>query len=81
MTWYWIFTNFQIAIEKLDQQVCESVNKLNAIRHQRKNKQKKFEQLQKQVEQMTNETEEIQKTDIGETADAQVTGTWSWEIY
>ena len=52
--------------------MCESVNKLNAIRHQRKNKQKKLEQLQKHVEQMSKETEEIQKTDIGESPDAQV---------
>jgi hypothetical protein len=48
------------------------VNKLNAIRHQRKNKQKKLEQLQKNVESMSKETEEIQKTDIGESPDAQV---------
>ena len=61
----------RIAVEKLDQQVCESVNKLNSIRHQRKNKQKKLEQLQKHVEQMSKETEEIQKTDIGESPDAQ----------
>ena len=67
----------QIAVEKLDQQVCESVNKLNAIRHQRKNKQKKLEQLQKHVEQMSKETEEIQKTDIGESPDAQV----QWALY
>jgi hypothetical protein len=50
------------------------VNKLNAIRHQRKNKQKKLEQLQKNVESMSKETEEIQKTDIGESPDAQVRG-------
>jgi uncharacterized protein YjcR len=51
------------------------VNKLNAIRHQRKNKQKKLEQLQKNVESMSKETEEIQKTDIGESPDAQVRAT------
>lgn len=48
------------------------MNKLNAIRHQRKNKQKKLEELQKHVEHMSRETEEIQKTDIGESPDAQV---------
>lgn len=66
------FILVQIAIEKLDQQVCESVNKLNAIRHQRKNKQKTLEQLQNHVDRMSKETEEIQKTDIGESPDAQV---------
>ena len=63
---------FKVAVEKLDQQVCESVNKLNSVRHQRKNKEKKLERIQREVEQMSKETEEIQKTDVGESPDAQV---------
>ncbi|XP_046844613.1 outer dynein arm-docking complex subunit 3-like [Xenia sp. Carnegie-2017] len=59
------------AIEKLDQQVCESVNRLNAIRHQRKNKQKKLDKLQTEIDEMSRRTEEIQKSDMGESSEAQ----------
>ena len=62
----------RLSINKLDQQVCESIKKLNALKHQRSMKEKKLRELQTEYDQMVTDAEEAVNTDAGESADAQV---------
>lgn len=62
----------QAAINKLDQQVCESIKKLNALKHQRNMKEKKLRELQTEYDQMVTDAEDALNTDAGESEDAQV---------
>ena len=62
----------QAAITKLDQQVCEAVKKLNALKHQKNTRQKKLELLQTEYNQLVTDAEEVSNTDAGESAEAQV---------
>lgn len=59
------------AITKLDQQVCEAVKKLNALRHQKNTRQKKLEALQTEYNQLVTDAEEVSNTDAGESVEAQ----------
>ncbi|EDO35840.1 predicted protein [Nematostella vectensis] len=59
------------AINKLDQQVCESVKKMNALKHTRKVQEKKLKQLQTEYDQMVKDAEEAVNTDAGDSDDAQ----------
>jgi len=54
------------AIAKLDQQVCESKKRLNAMRHQFKMKEKKLSGLQTEYNQMLKDSETISLADTGE---------------
>ncbi|XP_066916489.1 outer dynein arm-docking complex subunit 3-like [Clytia hemisphaerica] len=54
------------AIAKLDQQVCESKKRLNAMRHQFKMKEKKLSALQTEFDQMTKDSETISLADTGD---------------
>lgn len=62
----------QAAINKLDQQVCESIKKLNALKHQRNVKEKKLRELSTEYDQMVTDAEDAVNTDAGESEDAQV---------
>jgi len=62
----------QAAITKLDQQVCEAVKKLNALRHEKNTRQKKLDLLQTEYNQLVTDAEEVSNTDVGESAEAQV---------
>lgn len=64
--------SMQAAVNKLDQQVCESIKKLNALKHQRNMKDKKLRALQTEYDQMVTDAEEAVNTDAGESDDAQV---------
>lgn len=68
----YIFFYLQAAITKLDQQVCEAVKKLNALRHQKNTRQKKLEALQTEYNQLVTDAEEVSNTDAGESVEAQV---------
>lgn len=59
------------AIIKLDQQVCEAVKRLNALRHQKNSHEKKLQALQTEYNQLITEAEEVSNTDAGESAEAQ----------
>jgi len=59
------------AIAKLDQQVCESKKKLNAMSHQQKMKEKKLAALQTEYNQMIKDAETVVLTDAGESKEAQ----------
>lgn len=59
------------AIIKLDQQVCEAVKRLNALRHQKNSHEKKLQALQTEYNQLITEAEEVSNTDVGESAEAQ----------
>lgn len=59
------------AIIKLDQQVCEAVKRLNALRHQKNSHEKKLQALQTEYNQLVTEAEEVSNTDAGESAEAQ----------
>lgn len=63
---------FQQAITIMDHKVCDTVKRLNSLRHHTANKQKKLEKLQTQYEQMVQDSSEAVATDKGESADAQV---------
>lgn len=65
-------SGIQAAITKLDQQVCEAVKRLNALRHQKNTRQKKLELLQTEYNQLVTDAEEVSSTDAGESAEAQV---------
>ena len=56
----------------MDFKVCDTVKRLNALRHQTASKQKKLEELQTQYNQMMKDASEAVATDKGESADAQV---------
>jgi len=59
------------AIAKLDQQVCESKKRLNALNHQRKMREKKLASLQTECDQMMKDSESVMLTDTGESNEAQ----------
>ena len=52
--------------------MCDTVKRLNALRHQTASKQKKLEELQTQYNQMMKDASEAVATDKGESSDAQV---------
>ena len=56
----------------MDFKVCDTVKRLNALRHQTASKQKKLEDLQTQYNQMMKDASEAIATDQGESQDAQV---------
>ncbi|XP_052790334.1 outer dynein arm-docking complex subunit 3-like [Mya arenaria] len=59
------------AITVMDYKVCDTVKRLNALRHQTATKQKKLEDLQTQYNQMQQDASEAVATDKGESSDAQ----------
>lgn len=59
------------AIIKLDQQVCEAVKRLNALRHQKNTRQNRLEMLETEYNQLITDAEEVSNTDAGESAEAQ----------
>lgn len=59
------------AITVMDFKVCDTVKRLNALRHQTASKQKKLEELQTQYNQMMKDASEAVATDKGESSDAQ----------
>jgi myosin heavy subunit len=59
------------AIAKLDQQVCESKKRFNALRHQCKVKEKKLAGLQTEHRQMVKDSETISQADTGESDESQ----------
>lgn len=56
----------------MDQQVCEAVKRLNALRHQKNTREKKLQQLQTEYNQLVTNAEVVSNTDAGESAEAQV---------
>jgi hypothetical protein len=56
----------------MDHKVCDTVKRLNALRHQTATKQKRLEDLQTQYGQMQKDASEAVNTDKGQSADAQV---------
>ena len=56
----------------MDFKVCDTVKRLNALRHQTACKQKKLEDLQTQYNQMMKDASDAVATDKGESQDAQV---------
>ena len=62
----------QEAIAKLDQQVCESKKRLNAMRHQFKMKEKKLSAFQTEFDQMTKDSETISLADTGDSDESRV---------
>lgn len=56
----------------MDQQVCEAVKRLNALRHQKNTREKKLQQLQTEYNQLVTDAEVVSNTDAGESAEAQV---------
>ena len=62
----------QQAITVMDYKVCDTVKRLNALRHQTATKQKRLEDLQTQYNQMQKDSSEAVATDKGESSDAQV---------
>jgi len=63
---------FQEAIAKLDQQVCESKKRLNAMRHQCKMKEKRLTAIQTEYNQMVKDSETISLADTGESDESRV---------
>ncbi|XP_033763026.1 coiled-coil domain-containing protein 151-like [Pecten maximus] len=59
------------AITIMDHKVCDTVKRLNNLRHQTASKQKRVETLQTKYEQMVQDSSEAVATDKGESADAQ----------
>ncbi|XP_052222822.1 outer dynein arm-docking complex subunit 3-like isoform X2 [Dreissena polymorpha] len=59
------------AITVMDYKVCDTVKRLNALRHQTATKQKRLEDLQTQYNQMQKDASEAVATDKGESSDAQ----------
>lgn len=59
------------AITIMDFKVCDTVKRLNALRHQTASKQKKLEELQTEYNQMQKDASEAVATDKGESGDAQ----------
>lgn len=62
----------------MDYKVCDTVKRLNALRHQSATKQKKLEDLQTQYSQMQKDASDAVATDKGESADSQV---HSWTFF
>ena len=62
----------QEAIGKLDQQVCETKKRLNALNHQCNMREKKLALLRTEQDQMQKDSETVILTDSGESDEAQV---------
>jgi hypothetical protein len=61
----------QTAIDKFDQQLCEKIKAFNALKHQTRQKEKTFEGLQTQLQQMIQDIEDVKSMDTGDSVDAQ----------
>lgn len=73
MTWRSVLNcNFQQAITVMDHKVCDTMKRLNALKHQTAQKQKRLEKLQTEYQQMVDDSSEAVATDKGESKDAQV---------
>ncbi|CAH1786887.1 unnamed protein product [Owenia fusiformis] len=59
------------AITTMDYKVCDTIKRLNALKHQTANKQKKLEEVQTQYNQMVKDASDAIETDSGESPDAQ----------
>ncbi|XP_065068944.1 outer dynein arm-docking complex subunit 3-like [Rhopilema esculentum] len=59
------------AIGKVDQQVCETKKKLNALHHHRVTREKKLASLQTDYQQMEDDAKLIENSDIGDSPEAQ----------
>ncbi|KAK3092525.1 hypothetical protein FSP39_004008 [Pinctada imbricata] len=59
------------AITVMDHKVCDTMKRLNALRHQTASKHKRLEGLQTQYDQMIKDASEAVQTDKGESTDAQ----------
>jgi len=59
------------AINRVDQQLSETKKKLNALLHQRTMREKKLASLKTDYEQMVNDAQLIENTDIGDSPEAQ----------
>lgn len=70
--WFLLIKCSQEAIAKVDQQVCESKKRLNAMRHQFKMKEKKLSGLQTEYNQMLKDSETISLADTGESDESRV---------
>ena len=56
----------------MDYKVCDTVKRLNALRHQSATKQKRLEDIQTTHNQMQKDASDAVATDKGESVDAQV---------
>lgn len=56
----------------MDHKVCDTMKRLNALKHQTAQKQKRLEKLQTEYQQMVDDSSEAVATDKGESKDAQV---------
>ncbi|XP_062570536.1 outer dynein arm-docking complex subunit 3-like [Saccostrea cucullata] len=59
------------AITVMDYKVCDTMKRLNALKHQTAEKQKRLEKLQTEYQQMVDDSSEAVATDKGESKDAQ----------
>lgn len=59
------------AITVMDHKVCDTMKRLNALKHQTAQKQKRLEKLQTEYQQMVDDSSEAVATDKGESKDAQ----------
>lgn len=56
----------------MDQKVCETRKKYNAMHADREKKESQLEELQKKFSEMLNEHTAMSKTDLGESVEGQV---------
>lgn len=61
--------------------LCDSKKKLNALKHQSAQKQKKIEILQTRYDQMQKDSADAVSTDKGESVDAQVNYLYAFSCY
>lgn len=66
------YYNLQQAITVMDHKVCDTMKRLNSMKHQSAQKQKRLEKLQTEYQQMVDDSSEAVATDKGESKDAQV---------
>ncbi|XP_048773506.1 outer dynein arm-docking complex subunit 3-like [Ostrea edulis] len=59
------------AITVMDHKVCDTMKRLNSMKHQSAQKQKRLEKLQTEYQQMVDDSSEAVATDKGESKDAQ----------
>ena len=60
----------------MDQKVCETRKKYNAMHAERQKKELQLEELQNKFSEMLGEHTAMSKTDLGESAEGQVGLTW-----
>ena len=63
-----LFIFYQEALESMDQKACESAKTLNAVLHERKNREQKLVELQSALERMSL----VDAVDCSDTPDDQV---------